>query len=324
MHATKRVGLWLCAAILGSAALFAHAQDYPARPIKIVIPYSPGGIADTFTRALAQELSDRLKQPVVAENKPGGSMIIGAEAVAKAAPDGYTLFLGSIASLAINVGAFNKLPYDPQKSFAPVSMVFYTPLFLVVNLNVPAKSVKELVAYAKAHPGAVNFGSVGHGSSLHLAGELFKSIAGIDIVHVPYKGSSKVLPDLLGGRIQMEFDGGTFLKQVKAGKLRLLAVTSSKRIDSLPDTPTMVEAGIPGYEMELWFGIVAPAGTPKPVVDRLSREIAHVVKQPAFKARFVDYGVEPASNSPEEFTQLIARDIRKWVKLVKDSGIRQK
>jgi len=324
MNTTNHVRLWLFAAVLTGTAMLAQAQDFPTKPIKIVIPYSPGGIADTFTRALAQDLSVSLKQPVVAENKPGGSMIIGAEAVAKAAPDGYTLFLGSIASLAINVGAFKKLPYDPLKSFAPVSMVFYTPLFLVVNLNVPANSVKELVAYAKAHPGAVNFGSVGHGSSLHLAGELFKSIAGIDIVHVPYKGSSKVLPDLLGGRIQMEFDGGTFLKQVRAGKLRLLAVTSSKRLESLPDTPTMVEAGVPGYEMELWFGIVAPAGTPAPIVDRLSREIAHVVKKPAFKARFVDYGVEPLSNTPKEFTQLIAQDIRKWVKLVKDSGIRRR
>lgn len=322
MKTMSLAGRWLCAAILAVTALLVQAQDYPTRPIKLVIPYPPGGIADTFARALAQQLSEQLRQPVVAENKPGGSAIVGAEAVAKSAPDGYTLFLGSISSLAINVGMFKKLPYDPLKDFAPVSMAFYTPLFLVVNPEVPAHSVRELVAYAKAHPGAVNFGSVGYGSSIHLAGELFKSIAGINIVHVPYKGSSQVLPDLVGGRVQMEFDGGTFLAQVKAGKLRLLAVTSSKRLESVPDTPTMAEAGIPGYEMEIWFGVVAPAGTPKPVIDRLAREIAEVVKQPAFRRRFVESGIEPVSDTPEDFAELIARDIRKWVRLVKDAGVR--
>ena len=323
MNTMMRAVCWLCAAMLGVAALLAQAQDYPTRAIKLVIPYPPGGIADTVTRALAGKLSERLGQPVVSENKPGASAIIGAEAVAKSPADGYTLFLGSISSLAINVGVFKKLPYDPLKDFAPVSLAFYTPLFLVVNPEVPANSVRELVAYSKAHPGAVNFGSVGYGSSIHLAGELFKRMAGINIVHVPYKGSSKVLPDLVGGRVQMVFDGGTFLTQVKAGKLRLLAVSSSKRVESVPDAPTMAEAGIPGYDVEIWFGVVAPAGTPKPVVDRLSREIGEVVKQPDFKKRFVESGVEPAANTPEVFAELIARDTRKWVELVKDLGVRQ-
>ena len=322
MKTKIRGGRWLCAAILGAAALLAQAQDYPTRSIKLVIPYPPGGIADTFTRALAQQLSERLGQPMLAENKPGASAIIGAEAAAKSPPDGYTLLLGSISSLATNVAMFRKLPYDPLKDFAPVSMVFYTPLFLVVNPGVPANSVQELVAYAKAHPGAVNFGSVGYGTAIHLAAELFKSLAGIDIVHVPYKGSSQVLPDIVGGRVQMVFDGGTFLAQVKAGKLRLLAVTSAKRLESVPEAPTMAEAGIPGYEMAIWFGVVAPAGTPKPVVDRLSREIAEVVKQPAFRKRFVESGVEPLANTPEAFAELIASEIRKWITLVKDAGVR--
>ena len=320
MKTIIRAGSCVCAAMLGAAAMLAQAQDYPARSIRLVIPYPPGGIADTFTRALAQQLSERLGQPVLAENKPGASAIIGAEAVAKSPPDGYTLLLGSISSLATNVSTFKKLPYDPLKDFAPVSMLFYTPLFLVVNPRVPANSVQELVAYAKAHPGAVNFGSVGYGTAIHLAGELFKVAAGIDIVHVPYKGSSQVLPDIISGRVQMVFDGGTFLTQVKAGKLRLLAVTSSTRLESVPEAPTMAEAGIPGYKMELWFGAVAPAGTPKPVVDRLSREIAEVVKQPAFKKRFVESGVEPLANTPEAFAELIGREIRKWIAVVKDAG----
>ena len=321
MKTTIRTGGWFPALALCAAALLAQAQDFPSRPIKIVIPYPPGGIADTVTRALAQQMQEKLGQAVIAENRPGGSAIIGAESVAKSPPDGYTLLLGSVSSLANNVGVFKKLPYDPLKDFAPASMTFYTPLFLVVNPGVPANSVQELVAHAKAHPGAVNFGSVGHGTSIHLAGELFKTMAGIDIVHVPYKGSAQVLPDLVSGRVQMVFDGGTFLSQVKAGKLRLLAVTSGKRLESLPDTPTMAEAGVPGYEMEIWFGLVAPAGTPKQAVDKLSREIAEAVKQPAFRKRFVESGVIFAANTPEAFAELLANDIRKALKLLKDAGV---
>jgi tripartite-type tricarboxylate transporter receptor subunit TctC len=321
MNSAIRIGGRLCAAVLGFAALVAQPQDFPSKSIRFVVPYPPGGVADTFSRALSQQLSERLGQPLVAENKPGASAIIGAEAVAKAPPDGYTLFLGSVSSLAINVGAFKKLPYDPVKDFAPVSLVFYTPLFLIVNNDLQAKSVQELVAYAKANPGIVNFGSVGFGSSIHLAAELFKTMAGIAMVHVPYKGSSQVLPDLISGRVQMLFDGGTFLPHVRAGKVRLLAVTSSRRLSYLPDVPTMAEAGVPGYELVIWFGVVAPAGTPKPVVDRLSREIADVVKQPAFRQRFLESGTEPLASTPEAFAELITSDTRKWTRLLRDSGV---
>jgi tripartite-type tricarboxylate transporter receptor subunit TctC len=300
--------------------MLVQAQEFPSKPLRLVVPYPPAGIADTFSRALAQQMSERLGQPVIAENKAGGSMIIGAEAVAKAPPDGYTLFLGSISSLTLNVGMFKKLPYDPIKDFAPVSLAFYTPLFLMVNPQVPATSARELIAYAKDHPGTVNFGSVGYGSSIHLAAELLKLMTRIDIVHVPYKGSSQVLPDLMSGRVQMLFDGGANLSHARSGKVRLLAVTSAKRLESLPDVPTLSEAGVPGYEMAIWFGVLAPAGTPRPVVDRLSREIAEIVKQPTLRRRFADSGVEVVSNTPEAFAELISSDIRKWVTLLAEAG----
>ena len=317
-----RLGCSLCALALGAAALLAHGQDYPTKSIRFIVPYPPGGVADTFSRALAQQLTERVGQPVVVENKPGGSMIIGAEAAARSPADGHTLFLGSVSSLAMNVGMFKKLPYDPVKDFSPVSVAFYTPLFLMVNPQVPANSVGELIAYARSNPRALNFASVGVGSSTHLAGELFSTIAGIDLVHVPYKGSSQVLPDILSGRVQMYFDGGTLLTQARAGKVRLLAVTSSRRVGALPGVPTMIEAGVPGYEVVIWFGVVAPAGTPRPVVDRLSREIAEIVRHPAFKQRFVELGVEPSGNTPEAFAELIRMDTQKWVKLLRDAGVR--
>ena len=315
----------LLAAIGTSAALgplLAHAQSYPAKPVKFVIPYPPGGLADAFARTLGQHLAERLGQPVVAENKPGGSLIIGTDAVAKSPADGYTLLLASSSSLALNVAAFKQLPYNPVKDFSPVSVAFYTPLYLIVSPDVPANSVKDLIAYAKANPGKLSFASLGHGSTLHLAGEMLKNLAGIDIVHVPYKGTTTALPDLMSGRVSMMFDGGAFLQQAQAGKVRLLAVTGTKRLESLPEVPTMAEAGVPGYEVVFWFGVVAPAGTPKPVVDRLAKEIAEIEKQAPFRERLASFGnIQLGTNTPEAFSELIRNDIQKWNKILKDSGV---
>ena len=319
---------WTTACVLSACALVvfgvqeAGAQAYPAKPIKFVIPYPPGGMADTYARTLGQALSERVGQPVVAENKPGGSLIIGTEAAAKSPADGYTLLLASVSSLALNASAFKKLPYDPVKDFSPIAMTFQLPLFLMVNADLPVKSVKELIAHAKANPGKLSFASLGHGSSLHIAGETFKSMASIDILHGPYKGTTTALPDLINGRVSMIFDGGAFLPQVQAGKVRLLAVTSSQRLDSLPDVPTMAESGLAGYDLSFWFGVVAPGGTPKPIVDRLSREINEITRNPAFRARMANFNnMQLTSGSPEQLAEQIKGDILLWQKLLKDAGV---
>jgi tripartite-type tricarboxylate transporter receptor subunit TctC len=312
----------LLLALLGCCAPLAQSQNYPAKPVKLVIPYPPGGIADTVARLLAQYLSDRLGKPFLPDNKPGGSLIIGTDAVAKSPADGYTLLFASSSSLALNVGAFRKLPYDPVKDFAPVSVVFSMSQLLMITPELPIASVKDLIAYAKAKPGDLSFASLGHGSTLHIAGEKFKTLAGIDLLHVAYKGTTTALPDLISGRVSMIFDGGALLPQVEAGKLRLLAVTSPKRLETMPDVPTMAEAGVPGFEMALWFGIVAPAGTPKPVVDLLAKEIADITSQHSFRERLRSFGnVQPESDTPEAFSRLIARDIQSWTRALKDAGV---
>ncbi len=322
---SRTIARALLATVLAAGALAApavQAQAWPAKPIKFVIPYPPGGLADTYARTMGQALSDRLAQPVVVENKPGGSLIIGTEAVARAPADGYTILLASVSSLALNVSAFKKLPYDPVKDFAPVAMTFHIPLFLMVNIDLPVKSVRELITYAKTHPGKLSFASLGHGSSLHIAGEVFKTMAGIDILHVPYKGTTTALPDLVSGRVSMIFDGGAFLPQVQGGKVRLLAVTSPKRLDSMPEVPTMAEAGVPGYDLSFWFGIAAPAGTPRPIVDRLSREINEITRQPAFRERMASFNnVQLATSSPDQLAEQIKGDIVLWQKLLKDAGV---
>jgi tripartite-type tricarboxylate transporter receptor subunit TctC len=207
------------------------------------------------------------------------------------------------------------------KDFQPISMAFYTPLLLVTSNSIPARDVKELIAYAKKNPGALSFASIGFGSSVHLAAEIFKTMAGIDLTHVPYKGTTVALPDIMSGRVHMMFDGGAFLSQVKAGKVKLLAVTSPKRLESLPDTPTLSEAGVPGYEVSIWFGVVTAAGTPRPIVERLSREMATIERQPAFRARFAEAGIVPVTSTPEEFAETIKKDIQKWPKVLRDAGV---
>ena len=324
MRGARINGLRALAFVACALALpLSGAHGYPNRAVKIVVPYPPGGIGDTVTRALAQGMAEQMGQPFVIDNKPGASQMIGAELVAKAPADGYTLFLGSVTSLAINVSSQKKMNYDPARDFAPVAMAFFSPLYLVVNPAVPAANVRELIALAKAQPGKLSFASIGQGGSIHLAGELFRSMAGLDMTHVPYKGSAPALTDVIGGQVSLMFDAGvSALPQVRAGKLRGLAVTSAKRSASAPELPTVAEAGnLPGYEATIWFGLVAPAATPRDVVARLSQEFARVARQPALRERFAPQGVELASTTPEEFADIIRAEIPKWGKVLRDANV---
>lgn len=298
------------------------AQKYPLKPVKLVIPYPPGGIGDTLARELATQLSGRLGQSVVVESKPGASQMIGAEYVAKSAPDGYTIFLGSLSSLVLNINAHRSMPYDPFKDFAPVSMFFITPLYLVVNPQLPVKTVAEFISYAKANPGKLSFGSIGTGSSLHLAGEMFKLAADIDMLHVPYKGSVPAVTDLLGGQIQAIFDAPTSsLPQVRAGKLRVLGVTSAQRASGTPDIPAISET-VPGYDASFWFAIVAPAGTPSAIVSRLSSEINEILKIPALRDRYRSNGVELVGSTPEGLAAQMQADLPKWTAIQRQAGVK--
>lgn len=321
-HTLARIAarfLACCLVATTSLAVQAQGTAWPAKPVRFVVPYPPGGLADAYARALADGLAERLKQPVVIDNKPGGSLIIGTDFVAKAPADGYTILLGSVSGLAINVAAFRKLPYDPVKDFAPVSMGFRTPLMLMVAPSVPANNLRELIAYGKANPGKLSFASLGHGSTLHLAGELFSTLASIDIVHVPYKGTTTAVPDVMTGRVSMMFDGGALVTQAREGKVKLMAVTSARRVPGLPSVPTMAEAGVPGYELDLWFGVVAPAGTPAAIVQRLSHEIAEVEKQAEFQNRLSSFSnVQLESSSPAEMGQIIRKDTAFWGRLLRE------
>ncbi len=300
----------------------AAAQSFPTKPLRLVVPYPPGGIGDTISREIGMQLTQRMGQQVIVENKPGASQMIGAEVVAKAAPDGYTLFLGSLSSLVLNVGSQKHMPYDPVKDFTPVSLAFSTPLYLVVNPALPVKSVAELVSYAKANPGKLSFGSIGTGSSLHLTGEMFNSMTHTDIVHIPYKGSVPALTDLVGGQIQMMFDAGTSaLPLVQGGKLRVLGVTSAKRASGTPDIPAIAET-VPGFDVSFWFGFVAPAGVPPAIVDRLSTELRAILKQPALRERFRNNGVELTGSTPAEMAAQMKADLPLWSEVQRKAGIK--
>ena len=301
----------------------ASAQAWPTRSIRLVVPYTAGGSSDFVARLMAQKLTEGLGQSVVVDNKPGVAGIVGTEIVAKSAPDGYTLALSGMTSHAANPALYKKLPYDPVKDFAPISVAIVSPLVLVVNPAVPAKSVQELIAYAKAHPGTVNYGSAGVGNTLPLAGESFKAAAGIDIVHVPYKGASAAMNDLLGGRIQMMIDlVQTPLPHIQAGKLRALGVTSATRVPMLPDVPTIAESGLPGFEFATWIGIAAPAGTPKAIVDRIHAEMVKALAMPEVKEAFAKQGMVTApSASPEAFARQIVAEKARIAALAKNIGI---
>lgn len=312
----------LAAATLGLAAAPAFAQkDFPTKPIMMVVTYPPGGPTDAMARTLAAALKSSLGQPVVVENRAGAGGNIGAEAVARAEPDGYTLMFGTSAPLAINVSLYRKINYDPVKSFAPVIQIGHLPNVLVVNANVPAKNVQELIALAKSKPGALQFGTPGVGTSLHVAGELFNTMAQVKITHVPYKGRAMAIPDLLGGHIPMMFDNlPSALPVVKEGKLRALGVTSAKRSPSAPDIPTIAEQGLPGYEAESWFAVFAPANTPKDVVAKLNTELNRIFKLPDVQAKLKTLGLDPVLGTPEALATYQRSEIAKWAKVVKDSG----
>jgi tripartite-type tricarboxylate transporter receptor subunit TctC len=307
--------------MLSAGVSDASAQSYPNRPIRLIVAYPPGGGADIVARILGQKLSDSVGQQIVVDNRSGAAGIIGTDIAAKSIPDGYTLIMGTNATHGIFVSLYRKLPYDPVKDFAPVSNVVSVTNVVVLHPSVPARSVKELIALAKSKPGQLNYGSGGSGSNAHLAVELFKIMAGVDIVHLPYKGVAPAVTDLLGGQIQMMISNmPPVLPHVKAGKLRALAVTGAERSSATPDLPTVAEAGLPGYESDLWWGVLAPAGTPRSIVSRLNAEIVKILQLKELKDRLSDMGATPVGNSPEEFAATIKADILKWAKVVKQSG----
>ncbi|HKQ27048.1 MAG TPA: tripartite tricarboxylate transporter substrate binding protein, partial [Burkholderiales bacterium] len=303
-------------------AFAAQAQPFPSRPVRFIVPYTPGGLGDSFARAVGQDLAERVVQPVVIDNRPGASQAIGAEATAKAPPDGHTIFMGTQSGLVLNTIARKKLPYDPVRDLAPVSLLFTSPLYLVVHPSVQANSVKELIALANKRPGKLTFASIGNGTSQHLAGELFRTRAKVDIVHVPYKGSSPATTDLLGGQVDMMFEGGvSSLPHVKAGKLRALATTGRKRTEAMPELPTMVEAGVPDFDITVWFGLVAPAKTPGPIIERLNKEVVEILRTPALKEKFTAAGIDITPSTPAELGERIRADLPYYTKLMREAGI---
>jgi tripartite-type tricarboxylate transporter receptor subunit TctC len=319
----KRITAGLACVFALALPALAHAQDdYPNRTVRIIVPFAPGGSTDVVARILADKLGVELKQSFVVENRSGAGGNIGADAVAKASPDGYTLLMGTTGVLAINKYLYKEMPFDPERDLVPVSYTSLITNILVVNPQVPAKTVSELVALARAKPGALTFASSGAGSSTHLSAELFKSMAGVDILHVPYKGSSQAITDLMGGQVTMLFDNApSSIPFVEQGKLRALAVTSTKRLPNLPDVPTLDEAGVKGYESLSWSGIMAPAGTPKRVIDKLNAAIEKILRDPDVKQRFASLGVEPVGGPPEAFSRHIRAESEKWARVVKTANI---
>jgi tripartite-type tricarboxylate transporter receptor subunit TctC len=312
---------FIAAALAIAWITIASAQTYPAKPIKMIVPFPPGGTTDILARAISAELNKAWGQPVVVENRPGAGGNIGSDVVAKSPADGYTLLMGTVGTHGINPGLYPKMPYDAVKDFAPVTLVASVPNFLVVHPSVPAKTVKEIIDLAKAQPGKLTFASSGNGTSIHLAGELFKTMTGVNMVHVPYKGSAPAVTDLLGGQVQMMFDNmPSALPHVKAGKLRGIAVTSAKRSPAVPDMPTIAETGLAGYEASSWFGVLAPAATPKDIVAKLNDTIVKALATPDMKEKLSSQGAEPIGNTPAEFAAHIQAEIAKWAKVVKASG----
>ncbi len=306
-------------ALAGGAAA---QPQYPGRPVRLIVPFPPGGGTDTLARILGQKLTEALGQQVVIDNRPGAGTNIGAEIAAKAPPDGYTVLMGNIAH-AINVTLYAKLSYDLVRDFAPVTLLASTPNILVVHPSVPARSAKELIALAKARPGQLDYASSGGGSSAHLAAELFNSMAGVKMTHVPYKGGGPAVIALVGGQCSVGFaTTPSVLPQVKSGKLRGLAVTSAQRSASTPDLPTLSEAGVPGYDAGTWYGLLVPTGTPKEIIARLHAESTRQLRQPDVRERLDATGFEPIGNTPEEFGAYIRSEIEKWSKVVKASGAR--
>ena len=311
---------------LALCATGAHAQgaaDFPARPIRLVVPFPPGGATDIAARLIGERMSADWKQPVTVDNRPGAGGNIGADVVAKAAPDGYTLIVGVTGSHAINTSLYARMPYDPVKDFEAISQVAVVPNVVVVHPSVPAQTLRELVALAKKEPGKLNYASLGSGTAAHLTMEMFKTAAGIDLTHIPYKGSSPAVADLIAGQVQTMIDGlPSALPHVKAGKLRALAVTSAHRSAAAPDLPTIAESGCPGFSADAWSGLFAPKGTPRPIVDKLAAETQRILKLPEVQKRLADLGAEPVGSTPAEFSEHVKREIDKWARVVKASGAR--
>lgn len=316
-HALNATVLLL--ALLTSSAM---AQSYPTKPIRIIVAYTPAGTTDILARIIGQKMSENWGQPVIVENRAGAAGNIGTELAAKATPDGYTLIMGTAGTHGINVSLYRKLNWHPLKDFAPVSLAAMVPNIMVVNNALPIKSVKDLIAYAKANPGKLSYGSPGNGSTAHLSMELFKSMTGTNLVHIPYKGSAGVLADVMGGQIAVTIDNmPVYLPQVKTGKIRALAVSPAKRSAAAPDIPTVAEAGVPGYDSGAWFGLLAPAGTPRAIVEKLSVETARILKLPDVSKRISELGAEPVGSTPAQFTALIKDEIAKWAKVIKDANV---
>lgn len=296
-------------------------QAYPSRPIRLIVPFAAGGILDIMSRAIGERLTASLGQQVVVDNRGGAAGAIGTEIAARAAPDGHTLLTGHIGTHAINVSIYPKLGYDPIRDFAPITVIATFPLGLFVHPSLPAQSVSELIALAKSKPGQLNFASAGSGSPTHMAGEMLKAMARVDIVHVPYKGNAAALNDLIAGQVQMFFSNLlTGMPHARAGKLRVIAVSTGQRSPQAPELPTVAEAALPGYDMTNWIGVFAPAGTPRAIVLRLNRDIAAILNAPEMKERFRAQGMTLATSTPEEFAAFIRSEISKWRKVVKDSG----
>jgi tripartite-type tricarboxylate transporter receptor subunit TctC len=307
------------AALLATAA---QAQDYPSKPIRFIVSFPPGGSSDLIARLIAPRLAERMGQPVLVENRPGGGGNIGVDAVAKAAPDGYTIGLAAAGALSSNVSLYPNMPFNPEKDLAPVSMLAMIPFFLVAHPSQPA-TLKQLIDAAKAKPGGIAVGYGGNGSTMHLAGELFNMMAGIQLQPVPYKGSGPVSTDVLGGQVPLGVvDVPSAIAHVRAGKMRALAVTSKRRIAAAPEVPTFEEAGVPGYEAIGWFGVVVPAGTPAPIINRLNAEIVAALAVPEIRDKALAAGAEPLTNTPQEFAAMMREETRKWAQVIRTAGIK--
>ena len=323
MHSAPRLFVFCLASLcLIACAPFSYAQTFPAKPMRIIVGYPPGGTVDFMARIIATKLSDAFRQQVIVDNRPGGGTVIGSEIVARAAPDGYTLLMANIA-FGANPALVSRLPYDTTKDFSPVSLVALLPSFLVVHPSLPVRSVRALVAMAKARPGELSYASAGNGSLLHLTMERFKTVAGMNILHIPYKGAAPALSDVLGGQLAIMFiPGPPALQHIKSGRIQALGVTSAARVSLLPAVPTIAESGYPGFELYDWEGVIAPANTPAPVIARLNAEINTILATPEVKDYIQSQGANAAGSTPEELTQRIRNEMTIWAEVVRKSGMR--
>jgi tripartite-type tricarboxylate transporter receptor subunit TctC len=298
-----------------------YSQGWPSKPLRYIVPFPPGAFNDTLGRTISTELSKTLGQPMVVDNRPGGNSVIGTELAAKSPPDGYTLFGAALPFSAIQ--SLHKVSFDVTKDFAPITLAGFSANLLVANPNFKANNVKELIAYAKANPGKINYGSSGNGTSVHLAMELLKSMSGTFMLHIPYKGSAPVVSDLIGGQVDIMFDNmPNVIGHVRAGKMKAFAVSTPQRSPLAPEIPTVAEAGVPGYEQIAWFGVLAPAGTPRDIIGRLNTEIAKVLNSAEVKERFAKQGVEVKTTTPEEFGAFVRSEVARWAKVIKDANIK--